>query len=114
MVAVVAGTWGVLNSTPGAAAGLTNHERYLSGLLLAVGLAFWSTLSDIEHKTLQFRLLTALVVTGGLCRVVGVAMGDGLSWPIMGPLVMELVVTPLLCLWQSRVRAEEVDGISGT
>lgn len=102
-VAVVAGAWGVVDGAGGTAAGLDNHERYLSGLLLAIGLAFWSTLSDIEHKTGRFRLLTGLVVTGGLCRLVGVAMGDGLSWTVMGPLVMELGIAPLLCLWQSRL-----------
>ena len=103
MVAVLAGAWGVIDGPDGTTAGLTNHERYLSGLLLAIGLAFWSTLSDIEHKTGQFRLLTTLVVIGGLCRLVGVAIGDGLSWPIMGPMLMELIVAPLLCLWQSRL-----------
>jgi hypothetical protein len=27
-------------------------------------------------------------------------MGDGLSWSIVGPLCMELLVAPLLCFWQ--------------
>jgi uncharacterized membrane protein YfcA len=102
-VAVLAGAWGVFDGPHANTVGLTSHERYLSGLLLAIGLAFWSTLSDIEHKTGQFRLLCALVVIGGLCRLVGVATGDGLSWSIMGALLMELIVAPVLCLWQSRL-----------
>jgi hypothetical protein len=61
--------------------GSDHHERYLSGLLLAVGFAFWSTLSDIEHKTGQFRLLTGLVVIGGLCRLIGWATDSrGRPW----------------------------------
>jgi hypothetical protein len=102
LVAVSAGARGVINDL-GGHDGLANHERYLSGLLLAIGLAFWTTLSDIEGKTERFRLLTALVVVGGLSRLLGVVLGDTLSWSIAGALAMELLVAPLLCLWQGRV-----------
>ena len=71
--------------------------------MLAIGLAFWTTVSDIEGKTARFRLLTALVVIGGISRLLGVALGDTLSWPIGGALAMELLVAPLLCLWQGGV-----------
>jgi hypothetical protein len=103
LVAVWAGAWGVLNNLGGQGGGLASHERYLSGLLLAIGLAFWTTVSDIEDKTARFRLLTALVVIGGISRLLGVALGDTLSWSIGGALAMELLVAPLLCLWQGRV-----------
>jgi hypothetical protein len=33
----------------------------------------------------------------------GVVMGDPLSPSVVGALVMELGVTPLLCFWQSRL-----------
>ncbi|CAN5893062.1 DUF4345 domain-containing protein [soil metagenome] len=105
LVPVIGGGWGVLSRHLGTP-GVVNHERYLSGLLVAIGLAFWSTVSDIEHKTGQFRLLTTLVFVGGLCRLIGVAIGDGTSWSIMAPLLMELLVAPLLCLWQSSFDAE--------
>jgi hypothetical protein len=103
LVAVWAGAWGVLHDLGGHGGGLASHERYLSGLLLAIGLAYWTTLSDIEGKTGRFRLLTALVVIGGISRLVGVALGDTLSWSIGGALAMELLVAPVLCLWQGRV-----------
>ena len=86
LVAVWAGTWGVLHALGGHGGGLASHERYLSGLLLAIGLAFWTTVSDIERKTARFRLLTALVVIGGISRLLGVALGDTLSWSIGGAL----------------------------
>jgi Domain of unknown function (DUF4345) len=98
LVAVWAGAWGVLHDLGGHGGGLASHERYLSGLLLAIGLAFWTTVSDIERKTARFRLLTALVVIGGASRLLGVALGDTLSWSIGGALAMELLVAPLLCL----------------
>jgi protein-S-isoprenylcysteine O-methyltransferase Ste14 len=102
-MAVWAGAWGVLHGLGDDGGGSVNHERYLSGLLLAIGLAFWTTVSDIEGKTARFRLLTALVVIGGISRLLGVALGDTPSWLIGGALAMELLVAPLLCLWQGRV-----------
>jgi hypothetical protein len=103
LVAVLAGAWGVLNDLGSHGGALASNERYLSGLLLAIGLGFWTTVSDIEGKTGRFRLLTALVVVGGIARLLGVALGDTLSWSIGGALAMELLVAPVLCLWQGRV-----------
>jgi hypothetical protein len=96
-VPVMAGAWLALDPHAGE---LDNHVRYLSGLLLAIGIAFWTTLPRIETKRQRFGLLTALVVTGGLCRLIGVALGDPLSMPTVAALAMELVVTPLLWAWQ--------------
>jgi len=104
-VPVGAGAWGVVHTLDPPTSGLASHERYLSGLLLAVGLAFWTTVPDIGHKTARFRLLAALVVTGGLCRLAGMATGDMPTGPTIAALCMELVVTPLLCVWQGNRRA---------
>lgn len=100
---VVAGLWDVVHGLHGAGTWAINHERYLSGLLLAIGLGFWSSVPDIEAWTARFRLLTFVVVIGGLCRLLGVLLGDPLSASVAAALVMELAVTPALCLWQSRV-----------
>jgi hypothetical protein len=99
---VVAGIWDVIHRLQGADAWAINHQRYLSGLLMAIGVGFWSSVPDIEAKTARIRLLTFLVVVGGLCRLLGVAMGDPLSQSVIVALSMELVVTPALCWWQSR------------
>jgi hypothetical protein len=99
-VAVVAGGWGVLHCAA-ADPEASNHARYLSGLLLAIGLASWTTLPGIARKGSRLRLLLALVAVGGLCRLLGVVLGDVSSWQVVGALVMELTVAPLLCLWQS-------------
>jgi hypothetical protein len=80
-----------------------SHYRYLSGLLLCIGLLFWSTIPDIEEKGPRFRLLTLIVVTGGLARLLGLMLTGVPSLAMLGGLAMELVVTPLLCLWQWRV-----------
>jgi hypothetical protein len=110
LVPVMAGASGVIQDLAGADAAPVSHARYLSGLLLAIGLASWTTIPDIGLKAERFRLLTALVMIGGFCRLLGVAMGDVPSWPVMGALGMELFVTPLLCLWQSSLRTVPLAG----
>ncbi len=85
---------------------LDSHTRYLSGLLLGIGLGFWSTIPSIERQTARFRLLTAIVFAGGLSRLLGVVLAGVPPAPMLGGLTMELVVTPLLCVWQGRVAAQ--------
>ncbi|HVY12984.1 MAG TPA: DUF4345 domain-containing protein [Alphaproteobacteria bacterium] len=83
--------------------GLDSHMRYLSGLLFGVGLCFLSCIPRIETKTARFQLLTLIVFIGGLARLGGALL---FGWPPAGMtfgLGMELIVTPLLCLWQRRV-----------
>ncbi len=82
---------------------LDSHFRYLSGLLLAIGLAFWSTIPRIEDESARFRLMTVLVVMGGLSRLLGLVLRGVPPAPMLFGLCMELGVTPLLCWWQHRV-----------
>jgi len=113
LVPVGGGLAGVLLGAPmhddmAPLAAVDSHHRYLSGLLLAIGLGFWSTVPAIGRQGTCFRLLTALVVMGGFARLLGLVFA---GWPgaLMGfALVMELAVTPLLCLWQARVARRTV------
>ena len=108
LVPVTAGLAGVvLGSTmlddPIASVSLDSHVRYLSGLLLGIGIASWGLIPRIETATQLFRLITFLVVIGGLARLAGVFAVGVPSTPMLFGLAMELVVTPLLCLWQARI-----------
>ena len=111
IVPVAAGLDGMLRGAamlgghPGADLTLDSHLRYLSGLLFGVGLGFWSTIPRIEMRTGRFRLLTAIVVAGGLGRLYGIVVEGLPPAPMLFGLVMELGVTPLLCWWQGRVAA---------
>jgi hypothetical protein len=86
-----------------------SHFRFLSGLLLGIGICFWSTLPSIEAKTNRFRLLTLLVVIGGLGRLMGLGLTGLPSLFMIGGLILELIVTPVLCLWQTRVANRHAD-----
>ena len=80
-----------------------SHFRYLSGLLLGIGILFWSTVPGLEEKTGRFRLLALLVVIGGFARLIGLLLTGVPSLYMLGGLAMELVVTPIVALWQTRV-----------
>ncbi len=87
----------------GAAIATDSHVRYLSGLLFGIGVAFASCIPRIERQGGRMRLLTMLVATGGLARLLGVMLIGWPDAPMRFGLAMELVVTPILCFWQSRV-----------
>jgi hypothetical protein len=80
--------------------GTDPHGAYLSGLLLGIGLAFWSLIPRIERQGRSFSLLTAIVVLGGLARLALALRLSVWGLPVLLPLMMELGVTPLLWLWQ--------------
>lgn len=84
-------------------AGADSHYRYLSGLLLGIGIAFATTIPGIERRTTRFRLLAAIVVAGGLGRLIALLVRGVPDKPMLAALVMELAVTPALALWQARV-----------
>ncbi|HEX8443370.1 MAG TPA: DUF4345 domain-containing protein [Allosphingosinicella sp.] len=82
---------------------LDSHFRYLSGLLLGAGLVFLACLPRIERRRPVFLALGAIILVGGLSRLLSLVQN---GWPSDGHrfgLVMELAVVPAIVLWQSRV-----------
>jgi len=82
---------------------LDSYFRFLSGVFLALGIAWYSCVPNIERNTARFRLLAALTFAGGLARLLSLLIS---GTPVRGHragLVIELVVVPLLVLWHTRV-----------
>lgn len=108
-VAGIVGGAGWLAKGP-VATDLDSHFRYLSGIFLMLGIAFASCIPAIERKGALFRLLGAMVIAGGLARLLSLQQlgvpGAGMRFG----LVMELGVVPLLMLWQGRVARRWRDG----
>ena len=88
---------------------LDSHFRYLSGLLLGIGLAYAASVPGIERHRSRFLVLCAIVVLGGLGRLLSLILTGAPSPVMLAALAMELVVTPLLTVWQSRV-AHRISG----
>jgi hypothetical protein len=82
---------------------LASHFGYLSGLLLALGLGFLAMVPRIERRGLLFRSGAAIVVVGGLARLLAFAQAGPPSVAHRLALVMELGVVPALAVWQARV-----------
>lgn len=82
---------------------LDSHYRYLSGLLLGIGLVFLVSVPRIETKQTVFRTLGAIIFVGGLARLWSLVDAGVPGAGHQFGLVMELVVTPLIVLWQGRV-----------
>ena len=82
---------------------LDSHYRYLSGILLGIGLVFIASIPRIERKGTIFRTLGFIIVVGGLARLLSLldagVPGSGHQFG----LVMELVVVPAIVLWQARI-----------
>ena len=94
------GDWGDVN--------LDSHFRYLSGLLVGLGVAYWSTIPDIERQEARISLVTLIVVTGGFFRALGLLAAGSPGLPMRVALVMELVGAPLLYLWQRRIAGTDI------
>lgn len=106
-VPVTAGTWGMWAGTDfldlPTDVSADSHIRYLSGLLFGIGVAFWAAVPDIETHGARFSLLTAIVFVGGLARLFALIAQGVPKWAMLVGLVMELVVTPAIWMWQRRV-----------
>ena len=84
-------------------ADLDSHFRFLSGIFLGVGIGFYSCIPRIDGKTGRFRLLAALTIAGGVARLWSLVMAGAPSAGHLTGLAMELLVVPLLVLWQARL-----------
>jgi hypothetical protein len=102
LVPVGAGLWGALGHMGTVGGASASQARYLSGLLLGIGLVFWACIPTIERRGAVVRALALIVVVGGLARLLG-ALETGLPHAVLLPLLMELGVTPAVALWRERV-----------
>ncbi|MEI9926486.1 MAG: DUF4345 domain-containing protein [Sphingomonas sp.] len=82
---------------------LDSHFRYLSGIFVMLGIGFASCIPDIERSGARFRLLGAMVIAGGLARLVSLVAVGMPSAGHLGGLCLELGLVPLLMLWQARI-----------
>ena len=106
-VAVFAGVMGVIRGSEflalEGARTADSHVRYFSGLLLGVGLGFWSTIPNIQCEGSRLRILSFVVVCGGLGRLWATAAVGPPHLSAWLALINETLVPLILCLWQIRV-----------
>jgi hypothetical protein len=91
-------------------AAFDSHYRYLSGLLLGIGVTYWSAIPRIETQGERVGILTLIVVIGGFCRALGMLAYGFPGWTMFAALTMELIVTPTIFLWQGRIARRLTEG----
>jgi hypothetical protein len=105
LVPIAAGAAGVIRGMAafgGGAPEADSHFRYLSGLLLGVGLSYVASIHHIERHEHRIWLLSGLVALGGVCRLLAALSQNFFTPEIVGALAMELVVAPLIAGWTAR------------
>jgi Domain of unknown function (DUF4345) len=82
---------------------IDSSVRFFKGMLLAVGLIYWSCIPDIERRGERISLVTFILVCGAASRLMAV-IGHGVAtMGILISLIAGLVLVPLLWLWQRHV-----------
>lgn len=106
LVPILAGACGALLG-PGflgesAGPATISHLRYLSGLLLGLGVAAGWCAGDLRRREAVFSTLCGLVVLGGAARLLGLLLDGVPPLPHVLALGMELGVVPALWAWSRR------------
>ena len=103
LVPILAGGAGVLTGLgfldEAAGPATQSHLRYLSGLLLGLGVLLVWCAGDLRQRGGLFSALCGIVVLGGLARLLGLVLDGPPPLPHLLALGMELGVTPALWLW---------------
>ena len=82
---------------------MDSYFRFLKGMLLGIGLIYWSSIPDIAWHSERISVVTFILVLGAVPRLIAV-IGHGV--PTIGILISlagELIFAPLLWLWHQHV-----------
>jgi hypothetical protein len=82
---------------------IDSYVRFLKGMMLAIGLVYWSAIPDIERRGERISVVTFILVGGAMARVVAVVSHGVPTMGILLSLVGGLIVVPLVWLWQRHV-----------
>jgi hypothetical protein len=82
---------------------MDSYLRFLKGMLLAIGLVYWSSVPDIERHGERISLVTFILMLGAVPRLMAVIAHGVPTIGILIGLAGELIFAPLLWLWQGHV-----------
>ena len=82
---------------------MDSYIRFLKGVLLAIGLIYWSAIPAIERHGERIALVTFILVLGAVPRLMAVIAHGVPTVGIVISLAGELIAAPLLWLWQRHV-----------
>lgn len=80
-----------------------NQYRFGFGVFFAQGLILLYFLRDISKHANLFRVVALGLFVGGLARISNVVEFGLVDSQVVGPIVIEIIVVPLLALWHNRI-----------
>jgi hypothetical protein len=95
--------FGTMHADPSGDVVLDSYVRFGKGVLLAIGLIYWSSIPQIERHGERIALVTLILVAGSLSRLLLLARHGVPTLGIIGNLIAGLVFVPLVWLWQRHV-----------
>jgi hypothetical protein len=92
---------------PGAASDpvLDSQNRFFGGTFAGYGVLLYLGLTDLKRYAVVFRIAGCGIAFGGVARLVSIALRGLPPLPVLGLIVVELVVVPLLLGWHARILA---------
>src|SRR5881227_3034068 len=85
---------------------IDSSVRFYKGMLLAIGLAYWSCIPEIERRGERMSLVTFILVCGAASRLMAV-IGHGVAnLGMVLSLIAGLILVPLLWLWQRHMEQQ--------
>ena len=82
---------------------IDSNVRFLKGMTLVIGLIYWSAIPNIERHGERISLVTFILVGGAMARLLAVVSHGVPTMGILFGLAGQLIVVPLLWLWQRHV-----------
>jgi hypothetical protein len=79
------------------------YVRFGKGVLLAIGLIYWSCIPQIEQHGDRISLITLILLSGTLSRLISVTSHGVPTLGILLNLVAGLILVPLLWLWHRHI-----------
>jgi hypothetical protein len=80
-----------------------SEYRFISVWWVAAGVLLWWSLREPQHRATVTRSLLAVMVLGGLARLLGVALVGLPPAPFQVSMAVELLLIPALLVWHWRV-----------
>jgi len=86
---------------------LENEMRFFAGAWMGIGFMLFYAALKWQESGVIIRLAGLAIFIGGIGRVMPLAVGGVVPDAMYPPIFLELIVFPLLVLWDYRLRAQD-------
>lgn len=84
-----------------------SHMRFFGGMFIGLGLFLARAMTDLVRYQSSLQMILGIVFIGGLARLSQLDLSLLLGTDLVGSVMAELVVMPLLYLWLQKICAKQ-------